>query len=567
MGPGGRQGEIGRARAAPEWLTARTVCGLGLAVALCVAAAWLFEVHSHLTFIADDWALLVSRQGSGPGYFLDPFHENILVGPALVYRLLMTVFGIDSPAPYFAFATALFLLSAVLLFVLLRRRVNDWFALFGAVLVLFLGAAFEDLLWAFQIGYFGSMAAGLGMLIALEREDERADGIACALLAVSVAFSSLGISFIAAAAVAVGMGRRPRLRRIYIPLLPLALYGLWWAGWGHTAESNLSIGNLEHLPSYVFDAAAAGMTSLLGLATGDGSEPSQPHLIWGRLMLIAVAGGVVWRIYRDKGISAGLAIVLALALVFWITAGLVRDEGRSPTSSRYQYISAIFLLLVVAESLRGVRLPPLLAGAAMAAIAVFAIAGGVSLLQREYDERWRPTGEVLRTSLGAVEMAGANADPDFKVYFAPKPIATARKYLEVERSYGSPGYSPDQLAGQSEANRGSGDLTLAQALGIGLGPGSAPGRDASCEAVAGSLDGETGAQLGHGSFVLRPEPDSALEVLLRKFADGFSVTLGTLEPGVPATLRIPADSSGRPWALGLVGGGRAQLCTVRPGAV
>ena len=74
----------------------------------------------------------------------------------------------DSALPFRVVSIAIFLASVAVLFVYLRRRVGEWLALAGAVLILFLGAAWEDLLWPFQIGYFGSMASGLGMLLALD---------------------------------------------------------------------------------------------------------------------------------------------------------------------------------------------------------------------------------------------------------------------------------------------------------------------------------------------------------------------------------------------------------------
>ena len=137
-----------------------------------------------------------------------------------------------SALPYRVVSTALFLLSAALLFVFLRRRVGDWPAVAATAIVLFLGAAWEDLLWSFQMTYFGSMAAGLGALLALERGDRRGEAVACALLVVSVVFGSLGLSFAIGAAVYVLL-LPERRRRLYVFLVPLAVYALWWLGWGH----------------------------------------------------------------------------------------------------------------------------------------------------------------------------------------------------------------------------------------------------------------------------------------------------------------------------------------------
>ncbi len=551
----GKRTWVGRQRAA-------VAC---LAVATIAAAIWLISLDSHLTFIADDWELLVKRQGWGADYFFDPYHENIVVGPAILYKLLLLVFGMGSALPFYFVSIGLFLSSAVLLFVLLRRRVGDWPALVAAVLVLFLGAAFENLLWAFQMGYFGSMVAGLGMLLALEREDERGDALACALLAVSLAFSSLGLTFVVGAAVEIATGRRPRPRRAYVALLPFALYALWWAGWGHTAESNFSAGNIANLPEFVYNAAAAGIVSLLGLATGDGSEPDQPHLIWGQLLLIPLIAGVGWRVYRDRGVSRGLAIALALGVFFWISAALVQNADRLPTSSRYQYGSAIFLLLIAAEALRGLRIPRV-AVAIAAAVAVFSLSGGIPLAEREHEERWRPAGESLRSTLAAVDIAGESVEPGYRIAFAPTPVATAARYFDARADYGTPAYSESELETRPKAEKEGADLTLALALGLAL-RDPAPGeRTIACESLQASAEGGTGITLLHGGFTLANETAADVEVMLSRFAEDFPVSFGALPAGAKTALSIPLDGSERPWNLGLRGEGPVRLCTTEPAA-
>lgn len=536
-----------------------------LGIATLASAIWLFSLDSQLTFVSDDWELLVTRHGWGPDYFLDPYHENIVIGPAVLYKLLLTIFGMGSALPYYCVSLGLFLTSAVLLFVFARRRVGDWPALVGAVLILFLGAAFEDLFWAFQMGYFGAMVAGLGMLLALDREDERGDAIACALLGLALAFSSLGLAFVAGAAVAIATGRRPRAKRAYVALLPISLYILWWAGWGHAAESNFSAGNIAELPAFVYNAAAAGIVSLLGLATGDGSEPDQPHLIWGQLLLIPVLAGIGWRIYRERGVPRGLAVVLAVGLFFWVAAGLVQYADRLPTSSRYQYASAIFLLLIAAEALRGLRIPRLAVGVA-AGVTVFALTGGIPLAEREHEERWQPTGEYLRSTLAAVDIAGESADPGFRIAFAPAPVATAARYLDAKADYGTPAYTEAELEARPEAEKEGADLTLAQALGLALAEPAPGTRTIACEVLQASAEGAVGVTLLRGGFTLANETAADVEVMLSRFAVGFPVSLGSLPAGVKTELRIPVDSSERPWNLALRGAGPVRLCTTEPAA-
>jgi hypothetical protein len=465
----------------------------------------------------------------------------------------------SSAMPFYVVSISLFLASAVLLFTYLRSRVGDWLALVAAVLILFLGAAFEDLLWAFQLGYFASAAAGLGMLLAFDREDERGDWIACGLLVVSIAFSSLGLVFLVGAIADLILGRQPRLRRLFVVLLPAALFAFWWLVWGRDAESHLSGENVTGLLGYVYDAAAAGVVSLLGLATNDGTSPDQAHLVWGKIIVPLVAALVAFRIWRDRGISRGLAIALAMALAFWVLAGLNRSDERFPTSSRYQYPSGLFLLLVMGESLRGLRIPrPALALATVGA--VLAAIGGVSLMEREHDERWSPAANAIRSSLAAVELAEPSADPAFPVTFAPNPTVSAARYLDAARDYGSPAYSEAELTERPELERAGADLTMAQALGLSLAPPQTA--DVRCQQLAATASGDTGITLLRGGFTIANQSTAPVEIMLKRFAEGdFSVSLGPLNAGIKTALVIPPDSAERPWLLGLKGNGAVRLCT------
>jgi hypothetical protein len=535
-----------------------------LGIAAAASFVWILSLDSHLTFIADDWMLLVKRQGWGASYFLDPFHGNIVVAPAVVYKLMREVFGMGSATPYYALSVATFVASGVLLFFYLRSRVGDWLALCGAVLILFLGAAFEDLLFAFQIGYYGSVAAGLGMLIALDREDNRADRIACVLLGVSLAFSSIGLAFALGTFIDLALGQRPRRRRAYVALVPIGLYAVWWLGWGHTAVNHLSAHNVLTSPQYVFKAAGAGITSLLGLASNDGSEPSQPHLIWGKLILIAGLLLLGWKLVREGRISRGLAIALAIGLAFWLAAGFNRDLSRLPTSSRFQYPSAVFLLLIAAEMVRGLRIPrPAIVAAA--AVTLLAISGGISLMHREQRERWVPYAEALRSRLAALEIAGTSADPHYQVFFPPDIEASARAYFLAADRYSSPAFSEAQLESRPQSEREEADVTLAQALGLALHPPAGGESTIACQTLQASNAGYTGITLLHGGFTLANRSGAGVEVKLGRFAEGFPVSFGELPAGVKTALSIPVDSSRPPWNLGLIGSGPVRLCISQGG--
>jgi hypothetical protein len=536
---------------------------LCLTIAACVSGLIILAHVSHLTFISDEWDLLLNRRDFSPDDLLSPFHEHIVLGPAIVWNVLRGVFGMDSALPFQIAATLMFLLSAVLLFLHLRSRIGAWPALLAAILILFLGAAFEDLLFAFQIGFYGSVAAGLGMLIALDRGDQTGDRIACGLLIVSLAFSSVGLAFAAGALVDLALNERPWRGRLFVALLPLELYALWWLGWGHTAENHLSMENLRGMPEYAFKAAAAGITSLLGLATGDGSEPDQPHLIYGELLLVAGVGLGILRLRQLGRFPRDLAIVLAIGLAFWVLAGIDRSPVRFATSSRYQYPSAVFLLLIAAELLRGIRIrTPAVVVAGL--VTAWAISGGMPLLYREYHERWLPSSDSTRVYLAAVEIA-ANHDPSYPVVLGSVTV-TPRTYLSAVEADGSPAYSESELLSRPEGDRVLVDNVLVIAEDVGLGSSPADSTDGgNCEsAEPGS---PPGYPLQAGAFRLTNESTSELQLSVGRFSDGFPSSLGSLLPGASAMLAIPADGSARPWHLGVAGDGTVRICPApAPGA-
>ncbi len=152
------------------------------AAAVLIAGGVLLNWLSELTFWRDEWAFILNRRGSGLDTYLDPYVEQLVAIPIAIYKLLIAVFGLESPIPFQVASTLVFLTSIVALFVYVRRRVGEWLALAAALPILFLGPSWDDLLFPFQIAFFAPVACGLGALLALDREDRRGDVIACALL-------------------------------------------------------------------------------------------------------------------------------------------------------------------------------------------------------------------------------------------------------------------------------------------------------------------------------------------------------------------------------------------------
>lgn len=531
------------------------------ALAVAAAATVLLTMARQLTFVSDDWVLLIGRKGWSTETLLAPFNEHLVLGPLLVYRLVLAVFGMGSAFPFFVASTLMFLLSCALLFVYLRSRVGDWLALLGAIVVLFLGAAYEDLLWPFQIGYFTSVAAGLGMLIALDRKDEKGDRIAYACLGVSMVFSGVGVAFAAGSVVDLFWSWRTRQRRMQLVLLPIALFAIWWLGWGHTAESHFSLDNVVHAPGWILDAAASGMTSLLGLATALNETPALPHLIWGRIVVIFALGLAAVQLGRGRRPSRELAVVVVIGLAFWVLAALNSTWARPPLASRYQYPSAVFILLIAAEAGRGIRprTSMLVLATGMAAISVFS---GVSLLSRAYSGEWRGTAQYTRAGLSGLELAGSPAASDYRYTFGSVNTA-ASDYLSTVAAYGSPALPRAELLASSEIHREAADQALVQALGLHLRREYPRASARNCDRLRNGTNIRP-INVRHGQLTLSNNGKAPAELRVGRVADEARVYVGQIPPDARASLRLPQGSLYRPWHLDLATGGPITICrTVR----
>src|SRR5262249_29638204 len=151
-------------------------------------------------------------------------------------------------------------------------------------------------------------------------------------LALSLGFSSLGLPFAVGALVDV-LGRRRSLglRRLYVALAPLALYGLWYLGWGHDAESHLSAHNVLAAPGYLVEGFAASLDALFALATIFGEAVGRSK--WGLPLLILLVLAVAYRVLRGWRPSPRIWPALAAALTFWLLAGANTIPGREAYSS------------------------------------------------------------------------------------------------------------------------------------------------------------------------------------------------------------------------------------------
>jgi hypothetical protein len=536
-----------------------------LLAAMAAAAAYIVFLGSKLTFLLDDWGYIVLRRGNDFDNWVRPDNEHFVAAPVTIWKLLIATFGIESMLPYKLVSTALFLIGVWFLYLWCRRRVGDWAALIGMVALLFCGAAFDDLLWFASITFLGSMAGGLGMLVALDRRDRTGDRLACLGLTVSLCFSSLWVAFAAGAALDILLRRRERglLRRAFVVAVPALIYVAWWIGWGHEAESALSLHNVLESPAWVFDSISAAVAALLGLAVPAEGMTTPNGLDWGRPLTAVLLLLALWRLWKMPRVPRSLWVVIAVALVYWFLGGFDVKSGRVASASRYQYTGGAYVLMIAAGLLSGVRFQRRLWIPALVVLGA-AVLPNVVFFHEAY-ESYRRTSQIEKADLAALEIVRPRVEPTF---FLDEGIADtgyvpleAEAWFETRDEDGSPAYDEAELEAAPEHARVPADKVMAAGLGVGL--VELPGRPAGkchSEAIEG---GALTLPAPRGGMALRSS--APVHLALGRFSGSFPVDLGELQPGGWAELRIPIDLSLQPWQLQASGEGRLTLCRP-PGA-
>ncbi|MFN2471698.1 MAG: hypothetical protein ABR583_12075 [Gaiellaceae bacterium] len=428
-----------------------------LGIAMLIAFVLLYRKGFGLTFYYDEWNFVMNRRGWSLGTFLEPHNEHLVLIPVIVFKFLFVTVGLDAYWAYRAVVLLVHLACAGLVFVLLRRRLDPYLALAAALAILFLGSAWQNLLWPFQMGYLMSIAAGLGMLLAL---DSRRDAVASIMLGASLASGSVGLPFAAAALVAVA---RPvdRRRRLWVPLVPVGLYVIWALLYGNPdaapgAESGLwplFSNNIPAVPGYVANAAAGAVGALIGLGVD-----------WGRPLVLVAAVALAVRLVRDVPVSVRLVSLLAAAAVYWGLAALFRAQLNTPAESRYLYFGAVIVLLIAAELLGSARLT-VRGGAVLTVLLAISFVANFGTLQAG-SKTLQETSSYVAAELGAFELVGRGVDTNYAPDPVRAPDITAGRYFDAIDQYGSPADTPQEIAERSEPYRQAADAVLVQALKI-----------------------------------------------------------------------------------------------------
>ncbi len=538
-----------------------------LGVLLAADLLLLLYMGRGLSFYYDEWDWVVHDYGGGLHSLLEPHVGNISVFPVAVYKVLFHLVGLNHYAVYRLVLIGLHLTAGTLVFVLASRRLPRLGALLAAALILFLGAAWEDLLWAFQIGYMLSIVGGLAAWTLLDGHGRRSDLGALVCLIVAAGSSSLGIAIIVG--VAVELAWKREWRRMWIVLVPAALYVLWYLGYG---VSEVTSASLINAPGFAADLGAAAFGGLVGRAL----EWGRPLAVVGVLVLLA-------RLLRPAAVSARLVGLIAAALTLWTITAAARSTISVPETGRYMYLGSVIIVLVAVELLHERSVLPRGLVIATPLVAFFAITGLTAL--HAGAGGLRTTSHRVTADLGALELAAAYAPPEFQPDPILAPDVRAGVYLHAVRSIGSsPADSVSAMLAAEPTPRAAADGVLvaleAPTVAALAGPQrSAPGaaprvllassataaQQGACVAFvpAAGTTGQAIVAMPPGGVIVRDRGAGTTSFAIKRFGDPFVPLAGTAAPHRAVMVTVRSDSAPAvPWQLQVTSSSPLSVCGV-----
>lgn len=337
-------------------------------VVFCARGQWFF---------GDEWDFLAFRGIRGTHDFglWTPHNEHWSTIPILLWRGLFHFFGIGTYWPYMGLLFATHLLCVHFLWRILGRlpHVTPPLAVAGAAVLGLYGAGWEDLLWAFQVGFVGSLAFGLGLVAAI---DDKGSTKRVALVAVGAVLSLMmsGISVVMVGVVGLVALARWGWRKALEVTVPAGVaYVVWFMRYGEPAiEAQDQLhGTLRDIPRYV----VGGVGGTLGEALD--------RRAWGSALLVALALVVAWHARRWLRTAPEALAMATGAVALYVVISQGRGALPQPATSRYLYLSAGLLLPVVVVAVASAtRRWQWAQGVAVVATLAVVVAGGFRL-QRE----------------------------------------------------------------------------------------------------------------------------------------------------------------------------------------
>jgi hypothetical protein len=331
------------------WLSRQDRSTLALWLAIPAGVVILLIINRNQWFRGDEFGFLVNRRrmwGAGDlvGALFEPHNEHWSTGAFLLYMTLFKLFRFSTYVPYLLLLYGFHVMLVLALrAVLVRAGTDRWLATGGAILMLLMGSGMENLLWAFQIGFVGSIAVGMVALLLSDHDGLLGwrDALGVAVLLVALTFSGPALVMVVVIAVNALWHRRWWTLAAYAGTVVVVFAG-WYLTFGREAE------RMATKPDLLVPYLWSGLTSAVDGAT---------QLVGAAAVILPVIVVAAARRARD-GRLPGLVVAMAAGAVsLYVMTGVGRASqgvGQSG-SSRYIYIGAALLmpalLMLVADLL------------------------------------------------------------------------------------------------------------------------------------------------------------------------------------------------------------------------
>lgn len=345
-------------------------------LSLVAGAAILLVIGRDQWFAYDDWAILHPGMPASDYLVAHQGHWNTAATAA--FQALEAAVGLHSYLPYLALAIVAHLCVVHLCWRLMNRAgVKPWLATGLAAAIVLLGAAAENLMWAFQFGFMGAIALGLLVVLLADRPVLRPAGAALMIGASILALTFSGTSLpLLAAAFVVSVPRRGWWRSIVLLLPAFLVYATWYLVFAFGAPSPLApsgIGLLTQAPVFFAAMFAAGYGQFAGFVP------------LGIPIALAVA---IWTLRRFRAWTGRAAPAFALLLgsvVFALLTTISRSGGELTAAGAQRYV---YVMVVLAVPVIGLALTEALArgrafrAAVIAVVVAVGVVNGILLVSR-----------------------------------------------------------------------------------------------------------------------------------------------------------------------------------------
>jgi hypothetical protein len=294
-------------------------------------------------FFLDEWDFLVNRSAGSLHDLFRSYNGHWSTVPILAYRANFHLWGIRTYVPYQLLIVLAHVALSFALWTLMRHAgVRAWLATGVVIPFLLFGSGYENIIWAFQIGFAGAALCGVTQLVLADHDGPIGwrDWLGVSIGLIGLMCASAAIALTATVGVAVFLRRGWRVAAFHVAPLALA-YVVWYAVTGHTSS----------VPAR-YSVEALRFARELTRATFMGLGKYAPvAILLVALALVGVWSAVVVPLRERQRPAAALPAALLVGFVLYVALTAVARNvlgASTAASSRYVHVGALFVLPFVA---------------------------------------------------------------------------------------------------------------------------------------------------------------------------------------------------------------------------